>query len=425
MAIRSLNVFLDQLLVGEVRQDQSGRLEFIYSDDWLHNTIGIPLSLSMPLTDKKHNHDTLLNFMWGLLPDNVNTLRSWGHQHNVSPRSAFALLSQVGADCSGAVRFHPTREAEVNPIADGYHLMDTEEVAKRIKALREDPGQTRTASDSGQFSLAGAQTKTAFLSLPQGWAVPMGNIPTTHIFKPPLADFEGHIENEHLSLQLAKRAGLSVADSKVLTFNDEQVISIERFDRFREGDTIHRIHQEDFCQALGVHPDNKYEKDGGPGIKRCMDLLQDHSDSPDKDRNQFMRAIAFNVLIGGTDAHAKNYAILHGKGGTVKLAPLYDLGSILPYDETHPFKKMRLAMKIGNHYELDWIFRRDLEKSAKGCRYDLERAVAHVQDLADALPDYAADSVKVAKSQGLTHPTLDRYADQITVNCKRFKSRFS
>jgi serine/threonine-protein kinase HipA len=161
--------------------------------------------------------------------------------------------------------------------------------------------------------------------------VPSGRVPTTHILKPPTGEWDGHAENEHFSLHLARAAGLIVPNSTVQHFGDEIAIVVERYDRVRSGGRWSRIHQEDMCQALGLHPTSKYESDGGLGVRTIAELLRQQSSNPEEDVQSFVDAIAFNRLIAGTDAHAKSYALLLSGSGAVRLAPLYDLASILPY----------------------------------------------------------------------------------------------
>jgi serine/threonine-protein kinase HipA len=180
----------------------------------------------------------------------------------------------------------------------------------------------RADRDTGRFSLAGAQPKTALFFERTRWGVPSGRTPTTHILKPPTGDRGGHAENEAFSLQLARASGLIVPNSRVLYFKDEIAIVVERYDRMRNGRGWSRIHQEDMCQALGLHPTRKYENDGGPGVRRIVELLRNQSSSPDEDVQSFVDDIAFNWLIAGTDAHAKYYSLLLGKGAGVRLATI-------------------------------------------------------------------------------------------------------
>ena len=125
--------------------------------------------------------------------------------------------------------------------------------------------------------------------------------------------------------RLARTAGLIVPNSTVQHFGDEIAIVVERYDRVRSGGRWSRIHQEDMCQALGLHPTGKYESDGEPEYARLQNCCVNNRAIPEEDVQSFVDATAFNWLIAGTDAHAKNYALLLGGSGAVRLAPLYDL----------------------------------------------------------------------------------------------------
>src|SRR5208282_4285018 len=177
--------------------------------------------------------------------------------------------------------------------------LSEDEIAERLRALRADHSAWRAATDTGQFSLAGAQPKTALLFERGRWGVPSGRTPTTHILKPPTGEWDGHAENEHFCLLLARASRLVVPNSSVGRFGDEMAIVIERYDRLRSAGGWLRVHQEDMCQALGLHPARKYEKDGGPGVRRIADFLREHSSNPGGDVQAFLDATAFNWLIAG------------------------------------------------------------------------------------------------------------------------------
>ena len=196
--------------MGEVRRNQRGRLSFVYDEPWRQRRNAYPLSLSMPLAAAEHGHDVIEAFLWGLLPDNDRVLDRWARRFQVSARNAFALLSHVGEDCAGAVQFvSPERiDALTNKEPEPVVWLSEGEVAERLRTLREDHAAWRAPRDTGQFSLAGAQPKTAFLHENGRWGIPSGRTPTTHILKPPTGEFDGHAENEHFCLKLARRLGL-------------------------------------------------------------------------------------------------------------------------------------------------------------------------------------------------------------------------
>jgi len=220
-----------------------------------------------------------------------------------------------------------------------------------------DGARTRLDGDLGQFSLAGAQPKIALTydETSQRWGVPRGRYPTTHILKP-AAGLEDQEINEHFCLKLAHQLELPVADTEIREFESQVAIVVKRFDRvLLPGSTIpRRVHQEDFCQALGLPPGKKFQNDGGPKPEDILKVLRTHSFHPVEDELTFIKALAFNWIIGGTDAHAKNYAILHGTEGAVRLASLFDIISILPYGKID-LNKQKMAMKIGGQYHVGRI----------------------------------------------------------------------
>jgi serine/threonine-protein kinase HipA len=393
--------------MGVIERDRSGRLSFVYDDAWRRRPDAIPLSLSMPLIRSEHPHATVDAFLWGLLPDNEQTLARWGRQFHVSARNAFGLLSHIGEDCAGAVQFiPPERLSSIQADArEDITWLTESDIGERLRLLRHDPSATRRADDHGQFSLAGAQPKTALLWREGRWGVPSGRVPTTHILKPPTDAFDGHAENEHLCLSLARALRLPVAHSQVHRFDGEPAIVVERFDRTLWQGELLRVHQEDMCQALAVVPTRKYQSDGGPGPVAITELLRTHSSAASEDVQRFVDALAFNWLIAGTDAHAKNYSLLLGSHGRVRLAPLYDLGSALPYPGLRQ-DKLTMAMKIGSTYRLREIRRHHWEKLAGELRLPVEATLDRIVTMADALPDHAQDVARGMQEGGLDHPVL-------------------
>jgi len=178
----------------------------------------------------------------------------------------------------------------------------------------------------------------------------------THILKPQLEEFEEHALNEQFCLQLAAKVGLMRAESRILEIAGKKVLCVKRYDRTLDtGGKIVRWHQEDTCQAMGRYPNQKYQADGGPGAAEIVGLLDRFSDDREDDTSRFIMALALNWVIAGTDAHSKNYSLLHGVGNFLRLAPAYDLASWLPYERDANSTKVKLAMKIGGTYRLHQI----------------------------------------------------------------------
>jgi serine/threonine-protein kinase HipA len=401
--------------MGRFFRDMKGRVSFVYDEKWRNAADAYPLSLSMPLTLGEHGNSKTDPFLRGLLPDNEKVLDQWGKKFQVSSRNAFGLIAGVGEDCAGAVQFvRPERlDAILGKQPPEIEWLTPGDIAQRLRALREDHAAWRNPRDTGQFSLAGAQPKTALLLEEGRWGIPSGRTPTTHILKPPTDDFDGHAKNEHFCLELGRAIGLPVANSEVRRFNDEIAIVIERYDRVHAGNVWQRVHQEDTCQALSIQPTRKYQSDGGPGVRDIVDLLKTFSSKPGEDMGTFLDAVYYNWLIAGTDAHAKNYALLIASAGQVRLAPLYDIASILPYSDIG-IQKARSSMKIGDEYRLRNIRKYQWQKLAQGVGVDPDAVTARIVEIADAVLENIPELTKRTKKEGLDHPLIDRLAKKLT-----------
>ncbi|HMI51754.1 MAG TPA: HipA N-terminal domain-containing protein, partial [Candidatus Saccharimonadales bacterium] len=228
---KELVAILDRREMGRFVRDNRGRVSFTYDDRWREARDTYPLSLSMPLALPEHGHAKTDPFLWGLLPDNDRVLAQWSRNFQVSARNAFGLIAAVGEDCAGAVQFvRPERlDIILGKAPPKIEWLSVNEIAMRLRSLREDQTSWRTPRDTGQFSLAGVQPKTALLLEKGKWGVPSGRMPTTHIFKPPTEHFDGHAENEHFCLELGRAIGLPVANSEIMRFKGEIAIVIERY----------------------------------------------------------------------------------------------------------------------------------------------------------------------------------------------------
>ena len=411
MTARRLDVLLDGRYLGNVNED-GGRYRFRY-DEAYRTAIGpTPLSLSMPLSGAEYDDHVVRPFLEGLLPDNEAVLERWGREFHVSPRNPFALLRHVGADCAGAVQFAPP--AEVGALLAGtgaIEWIDDREIARRLKILRRDPSAWHLSA-TGQFSLAGAQAKTAlYLDTRTGrWGDPSGATPTTHILKPAVLGLDDHDLNEHICLRAAKGLRLNTAVSEIVRFADERAISVARYDRVDDGNGhVRRIHQEDVCQALGVPSALKYQNEDGPSAVQIVERLRTAGAA--RSIGSFVDALALNWIIAGTDAHAKNYSVLLS-GPQVRLAPLYDVASALPYDDMY-VPRLKMAMSVGGEYTLSKIARRHWQRLAVDIGLDPEAIVERVGHLVAAAPDAFADVARSEPVAALNSPLPARLVDRI------------
>ncbi len=335
----TLAVFMHGERAGTLTE-RCGGVTFAYADGYASRADAVPLSVSMPLRLGSHNGAAWIE---GLLPDNINTRRRWAVRRNAAGSSAYCLLaSPIGLDCAGAVQFRPAQEpGGVTDRASGTHPLTEAKLAEVIEALHEDRSSWDEPGGQACFSLAGL-------------------------------------------------LGLLAAVTEYLEVGEQRALMVERYDRQASsaGGTL-RIHQEDMCQALGVMPERKYQSKDGPGVADIAGLITRHSADCDADVKLFRDALIFNWLIVGTDAHAKNFGMLLTAGGA-RMAPLYDMCSMLPYRETinaDRVSAMKLAMKIGRDYTL---FKSDYVKAwyRTSDALGLSRAatVQRAAYLAEALP---------------------------------------
>ncbi len=415
----SLAVILEDRVAGTLMRGGDGRLTFTYGEEYREREGATPLSLSMPTQVLSHPDRVVTTWLWGLLPDNDAVLRRWARGFQVSASSPFSLLgSPVGEDCPGAVRFSKPEHVEraLARTGDVSWLTD-EQVTERLRELRRDSTAWLGESFTGQFSLAGAQAKTALLQRDGKWGVPSGAAATTHILKPAVTGFDDHDLNEHLCLDAARRAGLTAARTQIASFAGQTAVVVTRYDRHLAAESITRVHQEDLCQALAVPPARKYQNEGGPGVKEIAALLR-RAMAPRIAQAAtwaFADALAWNWLIAGTDAHAKNYSLLLA-GNQVRLAPLYDIASALPYGMHE--RKLRLAMKIGGDYRL-LPYENRWPSAARDLGLDADALVDRVIELADRAPDAFAEAASTQEVQSLERDLPSRLVELVTERAKR------
>ena len=349
---RKLDVYLRDDLVGRLWLGERRRFVFQYDTAWLKRKSPIPLSLSLPLKTEPYLDDTARPFFSNLLPE-AGIRQTIARRLGISEQNDYDLLREIGGECAGAVSVLP--EGSLPSLEPGYREIDEEELHTIVKEL---PMRPFLVGDRGiRLSLAGAQSKLPVYLEGNRVFLATGNAPSTHILKPPIAGLEESVENEAFCMTLAVQIGLAVPKVIIRRGHDRLYI-VERYDRERnQGGEIVRLHQEDFCQALGILPEQKYEAEGGPSLERCFVLLKEKSVSPASDQKALLLWVVFNALIGNADAHSKNLAIIYTPLGP-RLAPFYDLISTLVY----PDLSARLAMRIGGENRLNWIQRRHWER---------------------------------------------------------------
>ena len=360
-----LNVLMHGHFAGVLTHDKQARtglrVLFEYDAKYLARPDATPLSVSVPL---RQGATDICWWLDGLLPDNYGVLQQWRMLYNTAGMSAMDFLAlPLGRDCAGAVQFFCEPDKTDKPCnkQNSTKRLTENDIAETIQMLTQYHTVALPRHKPG-FVLSGAQPKTALHYDNGQWLAPCADYPTTHILKPPVSGFPDQHIIEHLSQRTARLLGLRSAETVCVNVKDQQAVLVTRHDRKRsENGTYELVHQEDMCQALGLAPANKYERMGGPGIKEIAALLWLLSSKPEQDVRMFRDALIYNWLIVGSDAHAKNYGLLLN-GKDVRLAPLYDLCSMLPYHQVtrrrdlerreRPVEESRLAMKIGSDHTI-------------------------------------------------------------------------
>ena len=419
-----LDVYLHRELVGHLIQDDGGQMVFDYAERWLQNPGATPLSHSLPLRRKRFSRKECRGYFAGVLPEESKReiiARNLG----ISARNDYAMLERIGGECAGAVTFLPAGEP-LPARDDHYRALSSPELAG---ILRELPRRPLLAGETGiRLSLAGAQDKIAVLVEGDAISLPLGGAPSTHILKPAVERFAGVVFNEAYCMKLAATVGLPVANTEIRRVEDIEYLLVERYDRTHgqgpEGAALERLHQEDFCQALGIVSENKYQKEGGPSLRQCFALLREVSSAPVLDLARLLDAVIFNFLVGNNDAHGKNFSLLYRGAGAAsggasttnletRLAPLYDVVSTRYYPEL----AREMAMKIGGEYSSDNVSKTNFEQLAEDAGLAKPLVRRRVPELAEAV-------LSNLDKTGIEHPVAEALARQISERCDAIRERF-
>ena len=360
-----------------------GRLSFAYHPSWLANPDAVALSCSLPLQAAPFDDIRTRPFFAGLLPEG-HLRRLIAQQFQVSRQNDFALLDAIGGECAGAITLLPNDA--VPPIASAGEVswLDDQRLSVILDEL---PRRPMLAGEDGlRLSLAGAQDKLPVVFDGQRIGLPLGGQPSTHILKPPIHALEDTVLNEGFCLALAHAMKLPAAEARIHQAGDRRFLLVARYDRQRDaqGNRV-RLHQEDFCQALGVVPEMKYQNEGGPDLKACFDLLRRVTRPSAPQVLHLLDYVVFNALVGNHDAHAKNFSLLFAPPSSraaPTLAPLYDVLSTAIYPSLTP----KMAMKLGSKYKFSEVQARHWEQFAEAAGLARAQTRKRILGMAQALP---------------------------------------
>jgi serine/threonine-protein kinase HipA len=326
------------------------------------------------------------------------------------------MLASMGWDCPGAVQFCRPGDISLLVSRTGDHVEVSEaDLARRLRDLRQDPASWTMPAE--HWSLGGQQEKFALARIGGRWNEAHGAAPTTHIIKPGIRHLQNQALVEHVTMSAAAALGLDIAASMFVRFEDEWAIAVERFDRYAiDGGEIGRLHQEDFCQALGRMPSAKYEQRGGPTLGDMVRVIRQESTRQESDILALADFLIINVVAGAPDGHSKNISILRSAGNTW-IAPLYDLATGLLYDSRDVDRSV--AVSVGGERSVARIRQRQWDKAANTLGLPVDLLTARVSHLARDFPKAFDSAVHSSISVPGAEAILDRASKNLTPHCER------
>ena len=376
--MKTLNVWWENKLVGVLSQDVGKLLSFRYDNNWLQNKNSAPLSISLPKQEREFSTNKCRPFFAGLLPEQRQK-SILARNFRISVNNDFAFLEKLGEDVAGILQILPPNKLP-NKVVEKVQVtpLTSNELAEKIVDL---PKRPLLADDSKlRMSLAGAQSKFPVVMIENEIGLPIGGQPSTHILKPSTNEYPDSTENEAFVMRLAKIIGLDVADVEPKSVKEHKFLLVKRYDRVIDNTLIRRLHQEDFCQALGIAPEHKYDDRKKPDLLKCFTLLREKSITPAADTEKFLNAVIFNVVVGNADAHGKNFSLLYKKNGTC-LAPLYDLLSTVIYPEL----TTNFAMNIGRGKNLEELQPKNWERLANNTELGITYIKEHLIEICNSI----------------------------------------
>jgi len=404
-----LEVWLLGAHIGTLSQ-VDGRLSFAYAPGTT-----TALSQSLPIRPEPFDDRATRPFFAGLLPEGGKR-KQIAKTLQVSTQNDYALLESLGGECAGAVTLlEPSQQPQAQ---DAFREVRWLDHVQLLQVLIEMPLRPMRAGEDGlRLSLAGAQDKLPVVLDTDGirTGLPLNGSPSTHILKPPIAGIDGSVFNEAFCMALAGALKLDVAGTTIQATADgaqqRHYLLVERYDR-QAGTPGQRLHQEDFCQALGIVSEHKYQNEGGPGLAQAFALLRSATRPSAPHTLKLLDYVVFNALIGNHDAHGKNFSLLYTPAGAV-LTPLYDALCTAVY----PTLTDKMAMKIGSKYKFSEVMARHWEQFALDAALSPAQVKKRILDIAKRLPDLARATQATFQRDGSGHPITDQIVTLIDQRC--------
>lgn len=401
----------DKKQVGTLARRNDGTMVFRYCEEWLNSDCR-PISQSLPIGDHDFNQDPARahRFFANLLPEGgfrESIVRQLG-----IPNSDFDLLFAIGRDCAGALSIS-TSESQISTKSSYLKIEDDQ-----FLALIQSKGEFASQIDPipPRLSLAGAQSKTSVLFRDGSFFRPLDSAPSTHILKFEYSDFKHVPAYEVLVSKLARMVGLRVVNIRLQEMHSMRFSISERYDRvISSNGEVLRLHQEDFCQALGLSHNQKYQEHNGPCFADCVHLIREVSSFPQVDLLQLLDWQIMNAIVGNSDGHAKNISLLYSEDGTTQLAPFYDMVSTRAIANIDH----RLAFSIGGEFNPKSIRRSHWHEFAKECDIRASFVVRRVEETINAVLKHMPVAFANFEDSYGPYPALQRVEQVIVDQAKR------
>lgn len=407
----SMKVLFGEDEVGTLLKNDYGDLEFEYSQEWQVLGQNIPISLSLPLS-KQIDQKKAKYFFGNLLPEGL-ARENICRKHRIAFDDDYELLKLIGSECAGVLRIIEEGSASYSTEAENvYNLQELRKIAKTGVV------QSKSSENLVQrFSLAGAQNKLAGIYVSEHLRIPISGVPSTHFVKFDRLPYKHVSWNEAYTTYIARRLGYEVVEIQP----QDGFSIIKRYDREVDLKTkqVQRLHQEDFCQILGISSKNKYQNDGGPSLARVAEVVRKYSSDPLRDIDRLIRHTVYNVLSGNSDGHSKNLSLIYGKDFKSKrIAPFYDLVCTRVYAGV----PREMAFSIGNQYDPDKVTTKNWQDQAVMMKVDRNAFLKVLATTDQALRAHLKKWTSEFQEKFGSQPLIEQIKKQFEQNLHRIRN---